>query len=438
MPAPGGLRRVLVDLSPLRLDRDYRRMWSGQVVSGIGNQITRVALPFQIYTLTGSPLAIGILAAVQLVPILLFSLGGGAIADAMDRRRLLLFTTSGLAVTSAILVALALNPAPPVLALYAVAFIAAALVALDQPARASSTPRLVPPQRLPAAIALSQLNFQIASVIGPAIGGIVIAAAGLSAAYAIDAVSFGAVLVAVAGIAPLPPLGQAVRPGIAAIREGLSFAWRRRVIASTFAIDLDAMLFGMPTSLFPVLALTVYHGGPTEVGLLNAAPAAGALVGAAMSGWVSGIRRPGRATIIAVLGWGLAITAFGLVPFSFALALLFLAIAGGADVLSAVFRSTIVQFETPDSLRGRVTAIHMLVVTSGPRMGDLEAAVVATLVGAQASIVSGGLLCLAGVAAVARLFPELASYVSRVGAGAMAAGPGTGTPAPADDEAVAV
>jgi MFS family permease len=190
----------------------------------------------------------------------------------------------------------------------------------------------------------------------------------------------------------------------------------------------------MPTSLFPVLALGVYHGGPTEVGLLNAAPAAGALVGAALSGWVSGIRRPGRATIIAVVGWGLAITAFGLVPFSFPLALLFLAIAGGADVLSAVFRSTIVQFETPDALRGRVTAIHMLVVTSGPRMGDLEAAVLATLVGAQASIVSGGLLCLAGVGAVARLFPELGSYVSRVAA---AGGTGISAP-PADGEAVAV
>ena len=422
-------------------------MWSGQVVSAIGNQVTRVALPFQVYTLTGSPLAIGILAGVQLVPILIFSLGGGAIADAMDRRRLLLFTTTGLAATSAVFVALALTPAPSVLVLYVVAFVASGLAAVDQPARSSSTPRLVPAERLPAAIALAQLNFQIASVLGPALGGIVIAAAGLPAAYAIDVATFGASFVAVAGIAPLPPLGQVARPGIAAIREGLSFAWRRRAIAAIFAIDLDAMIFGMPTSLFPVLALGVYHGGAAEVGLLNAAPAAGALVGAALSGWISGIRRPGRATIIAVIGWGLAITAFGLVPFSFALALLFLAIAGAADVLSAVFRSTIVQFETPDSLRGRVTAIHMLVVTSGPRMGDLEAAVVATLVGAQASVVSGGLLCLAGVAAVARLFPELGSYVSRVGAAAPArtAGTGEGTngttdgsASSPDDEAVAV
>jgi predicted MFS family arabinose efflux permease len=200
---------------------------------------------------------------------------------------------------------------------------------------------------------------------------------------------------------------------LAAVLEGLRFALSRRVILSTFAVDLDAMIFGMPTSLFPALALTVFNAGPAGVGLLAAAPGAGAFVGALLSGWVSAVRHTGRAVLLAVLAWGLAITAFGLLTFSFPLALLCLAVAGAADVLSAVFRSTIVQLETPDNLRGRVTALHILVVTSGPRLGDIEAASVAAIVGAQASVVSGGVLCLLGLALVARLFPELRSHVSR-------------------------
>jgi MFS family permease len=383
----------------------------------MGTNVVRVALPYQVYVLSGSALAIAALTAVQLVPILAFSLGGGAIADAVDRRRLLLLTSVGLAASSLGLLALSLLPSPPLLAIFAVAFVAASLAAIDQPARSSAVPRLVPPERLPAAIALGQLNFTMASVVGPAIGGLVIATAGLPAAYGLDIVSFAASVIALAKIAPLPPLGQVARPGLAAIREGLRFAADRRVILGTFAIDLDAMIFGMPTSLFPILALDTFHAGPAGVGLLTAAPAAGAFLGALLSGWVGGIRRTGLAVIVAVAAWGAAITAFGLVTFSFPLALLFLAVAGAADVLSAVFRSTIVQLETPDELRGRVTALHLLVVTGGPRLGDLEAAGVAAVVGAQASVVSGGLLCLAGIVAVVRRFPELAAHISRTAAG---------------------
>ena len=186
------------------------------------------------------------------------------------------------------------------------------------------------------------------------------------------------------------------------------------MILSTFVIDLNAMIFGMPTSLFPALALDVFKVGPAGLGLMAAAPAVGALLGAVFSGWVPAVRRIGVGVIVAVAIWGAAITLFGLSTFSFPLALFFLAIAGAADVLSAVFRSTIVQLETPDTLRGRVTSIHILVVTSGPRIGDIEAATVASIVGAQLSVVSGGLLCLAGVAVVARLFPELATHVVRV------------------------
>ena len=391
-------------------------MWAGQVLGGIGNQITRIALPYQVYVLTGSTLAIAGLTAVQLVPILIFVLGAGSLADAVDRRRLLLVTQLGQALCSLALVGLALMAGPSLAAIFAVAFAAAALSAIEQPARSSSTPRLVPPERLPAAIALGQLNFQVGSVVGPAVGGVLIATIGLAAAYLVDVATFAASLIAILAIAPLPPLGAVVRPGLAAVREGLRFAARRRVILSTFVIDLDAMIFGMPTALFPVLALDVFRTGPAGLGLLAAAPAFGAFLGALLSGWVSTVRRTGRAVVVAVIIWGLAIVGFGLSTFSFALALVFLAIAGAADVLSAVFRSTIVQLETPDELRGRVTAIHILAVTSGPRIGDIEAAGVAAIIGAQASVVSGGVLCVLGVAAVVRAFPELMAHVTRTGA----------------------
>jgi MFS family permease len=345
------------------------------------------------------------------VPILVFVVGAGSIIDAVDKRRLLLITQVGLAACSLAFLGLALMPAPPLIAIFVVAFVASTLGSFDQPARSSSIPRLVPAERLPAAIALNQLNFQAASIIGPAVGGVLIAVAGLPVAYAVDVLSFGASIFVVWRIAALPPLGGAMRPGLAAIREGLRFALDRRVILATFVIDLDAMIFGMPTSLFPVLALEVFRVGPAGLGLLAAAPAIGAFLGALLSGWVSVVRRIGRAVVLAVVVWGLAITAFGLSTFFFPLALVFLAIAGAADVLSAVFRSTVVQLATPDELRGRVTALHILAVTSGPRIGDIEAAAVAAVVGAQASVVSGGVLCLLGAAAVTRLFPELRAHV---------------------------
>ena len=408
----GRLRRIFLDTAPLRHDRDFRWLWSGQIVNGIGNQITRIALPYQVYVLTGSTLAIAALTLFQLVPILLFALGAGTLADAVDRRRLLMATQAGLAASSLVLVLLALNGSPPLPALFAVAFVAAGLSAVDQPARSSAIPRLVAPERLPSAIALNQLNFQMASIVGPALGGILIATVGLAGAYTVDLVSFLASLLALLAIQPLPPLGAVTRPGLAAIRAGLRFARRRRAILGSFVIDLNAMIFGIPTSLFPVLALDVFGTGPAGFGMLAAAPAAGAFLGALFSGWVRSVRRTGRAIIAAVAVWGLAITAFGLVTISFPLALVCLAVAGAADVFSAVFRSSLVQLETPDELRGRVMSIHILVVTSGPRLGDIEAAVVASLTSPQFAVVSGGLACVAGVWVVARRFPELAHHIA--------------------------
>ena len=370
--------------------------------------------------LTGSTLAIAALEFFQLVPILLFALGGGSLADAVDRRRLLIVTQIGLAACSLALIVLTVTGPPVVVALFVVAFVAGGLSAVDQPARASAIPRLVPPERLPSAIALNQLNFQLASIVGPAIGGLLIATVGLAGAYTVDLVSFVASLVALLAIHPLPPIGVVARPGLEAIREGLRFARRRRAILGSFVIDLNAMVFGMPTSLFPVLALSVFGTGAAGFGLLAAAPAAGAFLGALFSGWVSSVRRTGRAILFSVAVWGLAITAFGLVTISFPLALFFLAVAGAADVFSAVFRSTLVQLETPDELRGRVMSIHALVVTSGPRLGDIEAAIVAALTTPQFAIVSGGIACVIGVWVVARRFPELADHVIRAGVGSAA------------------
>jgi MFS family permease len=406
----GRLRSILVDLEPVRRDRDFRMLWLGQLVSGVGRQVTVVALPFELWQLTHSSLSIGLLALVQLVPILVFALGGGAVADAVDRRRLLLVTQLALAASSLCLALLALMPSPPIAALYVVAFFAAGMGAVDQPARSSAIPRLVPRQRLPAAIAVNSLSYQAVSVIGPVFAGVLISTTGIASAFAFDVVTFIAAIAALLAIAPIPPNAGAARPGLRAVAEGLSFARARRIVFATFVIDLDAMVFGMPSSLFPQLALTVFNAGAAGYGLLTAAPALGALFGATVTGWIGRVRRPGRGVVVAVAAWGVAIVAFGLLTVSFPLALGCLAIAGAADVISAVLRSSIVQLETPDPLRGRLMSIHTLVVTSGPRIGDAEAATVAAVAGAQFSVVSGGVLCLAGLVAVLRRFPELLAY----------------------------
>ncbi len=407
---PSRLRGLLVDLEPVRRDRDFRMLWLGQLVSGLGRQVTVVALPLELWELTRNPLAIGLLAIVQLIPILVFALGGGAVADAVDRRRLLLVTQICLAATSAAFAFLAFMPAPPLWGFYVVAFVAAGIGAVDQPTRSSAIPRLVPRERLQAAIAVNWLSFQTVAVAGPIFGGILVQLAGVAWAFSFDVATFTASIAAVLLIAPIPPHPGATRPGLGAVAEGLRFARSRKIVLATFAIDFDAMVFGMPSSLFPQLALTVFNVGTAGYGLLNAAPALGAFVGSALTGWTGHARRPGRAVAVSVAGWGAAITAFGLLTASFPLALLCLAVAGGADVISAVLRASIVLLETPDQLRGRVMSIHTLVVTSGPRLGDAEAAVVAALAGPQLSVISGGILCLLGLAAVLRLFPQMLSY----------------------------
>lgn len=417
---------MVIDVEPLRRDADFRRLWTGQAVNTIGSVITRVALPYVVFVGTGSLTAVAALTLVQLIPLLLFSLGGGAIADAVDRRRVLIFTQLGLALTSVALTLISVQREVSLPALFLVAFVASGLSAIDWPARTSAIPRLVPATRLRAAIALGQLTFNLGSVIGPIVAGVLLGTVGAGGAFAADVATYLFSLYMLVRIRPIPPLGGPARGGLAAIREGIQFVRSRRLILSTFAIDLDAMIFGMPTAVFPALALDVFRVGPVGFGLLTAAPAAGAFIAISLSGGLSRVRRLGRGIVLAVVVWGAAIALFGLSTFFFPLALVFLAAAGAADVVSAVFRSSVVQMETPDELRGRVAAIHILVVSGGPRVGDMEAALVAAAIGAQLSVISGGLLCLLGVVAVLRAFPELDAHVVAPDEPGLAIAPGGG------------
>jgi MFS family permease len=411
--AGAAIRGVAVDITPLRRYRDYRLLWVGELVSTTGRQITVVALPFQVFLLTRSSLAVGMIGLVQVVPLVVFSIAGGAIADRVDRRKLLLATEFGLASTSALLLFGVLTGTPPLWYLYLVTGLQAGISGVNSPARSAAIPNIVPREHLPAALALNQVMFNTTMIVGPAVAGVILAHFGLAWAYGADVISFLASVSAVFLLHPLPPKrepGDVPGSPLREIRDGFSYLRSQRVLISTFLIDLDAMIFGMPRALFPVLALDVFRVGPEGLGLLFAAPAAGALVGALTTGWVGRIRRQGLAVIWAVALWGAAITFFGLSGRFFVLALFFLAFAGAADVISAVFRGAILQLSVPDALRGRLSAIHIMVVTGGPRLGDVEAGVVAALISPWFSVVSGGLACVAGVVALAKLVPELAHY----------------------------
>ncbi len=407
------VRQVAVDLQPLRVSRDFRRIWLGLLVSEAGYQFTIVATFVQVFRLTGSAAAVGLIGLVGLAALAVGTIAGGAVVDAYDRRRLLIAAQVGFMAASGLLLAGAVAGRPPLALVYVAVALIAGLSAIDSPVRSAMTPRLVGRELLPAALALNQVIWNGTALVGPALAGVVIGSStdGLAWAYGIDLVTYIAMLAAAVAIGPMPPErreGEAT--GLGAVKEGFAFLRGRRVLQSTFVIDIIAMVFGMPRALFAILAVTQFHRGPQVVGLLFAAPAVGALVGVLTAGWVGGVRHQGRAVIWAVVVWGAGITAFGLVGDDLRLALLLLAVAGAADVISAVFRSTILQLSVPDALRGRLSGIHILVVTGGPRLGDLEAGLVAQAFTPSVSVVSGGLLCIAGAGLLALLVPELRRY----------------------------
>ncbi|HUF58623.1 MAG TPA: MFS transporter [Actinomycetota bacterium] len=402
------LRRLTIDLTPLRVSRDFRLVWSGLLITAAGSQFTLVAVFVQVAELTDSAAAVGATGLAYVAGLVAGSLAGGAVLDAWDRRRLLMFAQVGLAAGSSILLGGALAGEPPLWLIYAGLAVLAASSAIDGPTRSAMTTRLLGPPLMPAAQALNQVVWNTAALLGPAMAGLVVARWGVTVAYAIDLASIACMFVAAGLLRPMPPLaGDHRDTGLSAIREGFSFARRNRLIMSTFAIDLIAMVFGLPRALFPFLIVEQFERTPEAIGLLFAAPAVGALLGALTSGWTGRIRRQGLAVILSVAGWGVAIVAFGFSGSSLWLGLTMLAVAGWADVISAIFRTTILQLAAPDRLLGRLFGIHVLVVTGGPRLGDVEAGLVASLVSPTFSVVSGGIACVIGAGLVALAYPEL-------------------------------
>ncbi|MFE2914261.1 MFS transporter [Kitasatospora indigofera] len=403
-------RGAFADLSPLRENADYRRLWFGQAVSSIGQQMTAVAVSVQVYDLTGSSFATGLVGLCSLFPLVAFGLYGGAIADTVDRRRLGLIGAAGLALVSAVLAGQALADLGQVLVLYAAVAVQAGFFAISSPARSAMVPRLVPAHQLPAANALNTVSMNLGLTVGPMIGGVLIGAYGAQAAYLVDTLAFTATLYAMWRLPAMRPLGE--RKGRASVLDGLRFLREQPNLRTSFLADLAAMIFGMPRALFPAIAVGFYGGDARTVGLLVSAPAVGALIGALFSGWISRVHRQGLAVLAAVAAWGLAIAAFGLLH-NLWLGLFMLALAGCADTVSMIFRNTMMQVAAPDEMRGRLQGIFIVVVAGGPRLGDFESGAVASLTSPAVSVVTGGLACVAAILLLAARRPAFLRYDAR-------------------------
>jgi MFS family permease len=404
------LRTVALDVGLLRRRRDYRLLVGGQFVSLAGSELTFVAVPFQTFKLTGSSLAVGLLGVAEFVPILVLALVGGALADAFDRRRIVALAEGGAALVAVLLMVNALLPSPRLWALYAGAALIAALTALRRPPLDALVPQLVERDELKAAAALGFLSGNVAMVGGPALAGLLIATAGLGPTYAIDAATFAASLLALRAMRTPPPPPDAPSPSRRAVVEGVRYARSRQELLGTYLVDMNAMFFGMPLALFPALAEG--YGGARVLGLMYAAPAAGGVVAGLTSGWSRRVHRHGRAVALAACGWGVAIAGFGLVH-ALGAALVCLAVAGAMDTVSGLFRNTIWNETVPVHLRGRLAGIEMLSWSSGPTLGGAEAGAVAALAGVRASVVSGGVLCVAGTAVLVALLPRFWAYDAR-------------------------
>jgi MFS family permease len=402
-------RAVAVDAGLLRRRREYRLLVAGQAISDLGSMITLVAIPVQTFGITHSSVAVGLLGVAEFVPILALALLGGALADAFDRRRLVMIAEVGALLVVAGLVANSLLPEPQLWFLYVAAALIAACTAIRRPPLDALMPRLVEREDLKTASALQWAVHNLAHMAGPALGGVLITTAGAAATYTVDLASFGVSLAALAAMrTPPPPEGEQL--GLHAIGEGLRYAVSRQELIGTYAVDINAMFFGMPMALFPAFAER--FGGGAVVGLLYAAPSAGAVVATLSSGWTRHVHRHGRAVVFAAAGWGVAIGVFGIAG-ELWLALLCLALAGGADAVSGIFRATIWNETIPDRLRGRLAGVEMISWSAGPLLGNAEAGVTSVLVGLRTSVVAGGVLCVVGSVVLAVAMPRLWGYDSR-------------------------
>ncbi|HVE74170.1 MAG TPA: MFS transporter [Mycobacteriales bacterium] len=408
--AAHGWRSLAIDIGPLRRHRDFRLLFLGQGTSFLGSMITYVAIPYQVYDLTGSTLLVGLLGLVEFAALMLMALIGGALADSRDRRRMVMATEFALLTCSAVLLGNSLVPDPQVSVLFLVAAVATTFDSLQRPSLDALLPRLVPREDLLPAAALSSLRGNVGMLAGPAIGGLLIAVVGLPATYAVDALTFLFSLGALSMMRPVPPAPDAQRPSLQGILAGVRYARSRPELMGTYLADINAMFFAMPNALFPALA--VGFGGPKALGLLYAAPAVGALVASLTSGWAKRIHRHGLGVLWAAAAWGVAIVAFGLSE-QLWLALVFLALAGAADMVSGLFRMTIWNSTIPDHLRGRLAGIELIGYSAGPTLGSVRAGGVAHLAGPRWSAVSGGLLCVVGTVIVAVALPGFRRYDDR-------------------------
>jgi MFS family permease len=399
---------LLVDTTPLRVSPNFRRLWIGQSVSFLGGMITTAALPYQVFHQTGSTLAVGMLGLAQLGPLLVFSVVGGALADSIDKRRVLLIVTVAALVVSLGLAANASMDTPQLWLMYVLGAATSAVVAVTYAVLRSLLPMLVSEELRPAAFALQSTYGSFGMMAGPAIGGLLIGVFGLSWAYAVDVCTYGIAAIVFLGLAAAPPVEGATRASAVSIVEGFQFLRGHSVVMSVFGIDLLAMIFGMPRALFPAMAERL-GGGAGLYGLLLSAPAAGAFIASVLSGWTSRIRTQGRAVLWSVTAWGSAIAIAGLTRLP-VVVLVTLGIAGGADMISGVFRSAIAAGVTPDELRGRVSGVELAVYAGGPVLGDVEAGVVGGLAGVQFAIVSGGIACVVAAAFFGARVRSFANY----------------------------
>lgn len=404
------LRGAAIDLGPLRRHRDFRLLFAGQATTLFGSMITYVAIPYQVYGLSHSSLLVGLLGLAELGPLLVTAFLGGALADAFDRRRMVQLVEVALAACAVFLLVNALLPHPRLWALFAVAALMAALDGLQRPSLHALTPRLVERHELMAAGALASMRGAFGRVLGPVVGGVLIATGGLASAYAVDVATFAVSVGCLALMRAVPPPPDAERPSLRGIVEGFRYAMSKPVLVGTYGVDMVAMFFGMPMALFPALAAKL--GGPGVLGALYAAPSAGALLATLTSGWTGRTHRHGLGVLLSAAGWGAGIVVCGLAT-GVVLACAGLVAAGFADMLSGIFRSAIWNQTIPDRLRGRLAGIEQISYSSGPLLGNVEGGIVASLVGVRASIVSGGVLCIVGVGVAALLLPAFRRYDAR-------------------------
>jgi MFS family permease len=418
------VKSVLIDLTPLRAHRDFRLLWIGYAVTLFGSMITYVAIPYQVYALTHSTVLVGLLGGVEFVAIMSMALVGGALADAVDRRLMLRVTEAALLLLVVCLLLNARRDHPSVALLFVVAGLMMAVDSLQRPSLDAMLPRLVPPEHVLPAGALNAFRMQIGTIGGPAVGGVLIAWIGLPATYLVDITTFVFSLVMLGLMNAVPPAADAERPSFRGVVEGLRYARSRQELMGTYLVDMNAMFFGMPNALFPALAAS--YGGPAVLGLLFVAPSVGSLVATLGSGWTRRVRRQGLAILWAAGLWGVAILLFALSPW-LPLALLFLALAGAADMVSGLFRMAIWNSTIPDHLRGRLAGIELIGYGSGPTLGNVEAGAVAALGGARFSAGVGGVLCVVGTVALGALLPEFRRYTVPED-DARLAGPGASAP----------